>query len=109
MRSSLTYLGHDISNNSISVEERKIHTIKIWELLQNMVNVKSFLGLWNYCRRLVPQFARIAALLTDLIKKKTFSWGSSQETSFNNLTALLKAPIYAVLITNFLMRYNVTT
>jgi hypothetical protein len=95
MRSSLTYLGHNISDHGISVEERKIHAIKSRERPQNVVNVQSFLGLRNYYRRFVPEFARIAAPLTDLTKKaNTFSWGSSQETSFNNLKeALLQAPV----------------
>ena len=95
MRSNLTYLGHNISNQGISVEERKIHAINSWERPQNVVNVQSFLGLCNYYRRFVPHFARIAAPLTDLTKKTNpFSWGSSQEMSFNNLkAALLKAPV----------------
>jgi Reverse transcriptase (RNA-dependent DNA polymerase) len=86
MRCSLKYLGHNISNHGISVAERKIHAIQSWERPQNVFNLQSLLGMCNYYRRFVPQFARLAAPLTDLTKKTNpFSWGSSQETSFNNL------------------------
>jgi hypothetical protein len=73
----------------------KKDAINSWERPHNVVNVQRFLGLCNYYRRFVPQFARIAAPPTDLTKKTNpFSWGSSQDKSFNNLkAALLKAPV----------------
>jgi hypothetical protein len=67
-RSSIIYLGHNKSKHGISVEERKIHASNSWERPQNLVNVQSFLGMCNYYQRFVPQFARIAAPLTDLTK-----------------------------------------
>jgi Reverse transcriptase (RNA-dependent DNA polymerase) len=75
MRSSLTYLGQNISKHGISIEERKIYASNSWERPQNVVNVQSILGLCIYYRRFVPQFARIAAPFTDLTKKTNpFSW-----------------------------------
>jgi hypothetical protein len=55
----------------------------------------SFLGLANYYRRFICDFARISASLSELIKKGfPFEWGGGQENSLQNHTDAVKsAPV----------------
>lgn len=66
------YLGHVISRKGLAVDPSKISVIQQWPVPTNVKRVRSFLGLTGYCRRFIKQYATIATLLTDLLKKKTF-------------------------------------
>ena len=57
--------------------------------------MQSFLGLCNYYRRFVKDFAKIASPLSDLNKKKIpFKWEQAQQDALNTLKGLLtKTPI----------------
>jgi hypothetical protein len=57
---------------------------------RNVREVRSFLGLALFYRRLVPKFAEIAKPLTQLIKKDVqFKWESSQQAAFEKLKETL--------------------
>lgn len=54
--------------------------------------MRSFLGLAGFYRKFIPNFATIAAPLSDLTKKgqpNKVNWGSSQELAFSTLKRLL--------------------
>ena len=54
--------------------------------------VRSFIGLVGYYREYIPNFATIAAPLTDLTKNKQpnkVEWGEPQERSYNTLKGYL--------------------
>jgi RNase H-like domain found in reverse transcriptase len=57
--------------------------------------VQSFLGLSNYYRRFIRDFARISAPLSELTKKGVpFEWGGDQEKSFQKVKDAVKsAPV----------------
>ena len=59
--------------------------------------VCSFMGLANYYRKYVPNFAAVTASLTDLLKKgqpNTAKWEEPQELAFQTMrTVLTKTPI----------------
>ena len=63
-------------------------------------DVRAFLGLVGYYRRLIPNFASIAVPLTDLTKKRQpqrVEWGDAQEAAFKKLQSLLiTTPILTV-------------
>ncbi len=64
-------LRSHISGEGISVDPKKIEAINNWEPPHNVKQVQSFLGLCNYYRKFVKDFAKIAAPLTNLTKKIT--------------------------------------
>ena len=68
-----------------------------WPRPQNLHELRSFLGLYTYYRRFVPNFASVAASLHELTKKsKAYQWGESQEKAFQTLKDLLcAAPVLA--------------
>ncbi|CAI5461314.1 unnamed protein product [Closterium sp. Yama58-4] len=59
------------------------------------MELQQFLGFANYYNRFVPQYAKIAAPLTDLLKKDTpFKWSAPHQQAMEQLqTALTTAPV----------------
>ena len=58
----VTFLGHVISVEGVSVDPQKIEAIISWKPPKNVSEVKSFLCLAGYYRKFVEGFSRIAAL-----------------------------------------------
>ena len=65
----------------------------------NVNQLRTFLGLLNYYRRFIPNFAKIAHPLTELTRKDTqWCWESAQVEAFNALKLRLTcAPILSYL------------
>jgi len=92
---SIEYLGHVISKNGIQVNPKKIEAVKNWEAPENMKQVQSFLGLCNYYRRFVKDFAIIATPLSNLTRKNIpFQWRKLEVNAFEKLKEMLtQAPV----------------
>ncbi|GJY02924.1 putative reverse transcriptase domain-containing protein [Tanacetum coccineum] len=70
------FLGHVINKDGIHVDPSKIEAVKNWEAPRTPSEVRSFLGLAGYYRRIIENFSKIAKSLTILTRKsKTFDWG----------------------------------
>ncbi|GJS62442.1 putative reverse transcriptase domain-containing protein [Tanacetum coccineum] len=93
------FLGHVINGDGIHVDPSKIEAIKNWEAPITPSEVRSFLGLLGYYRRLIENFSKIAKSLTILTQKsKTFDWGKEQKKSFQTLKdKLCNAPVLTLL------------
>ena len=67
---SCDYLGHHVSRKGLEMEAAKVRSIEVMqpENLKTLEDVRSFVGLCSYYRKLIPQFAKLAAPLTDLTK-----------------------------------------
>ena len=86
--SQVKYLGHVVSPEGIAPDDDKIAAVK---------TVRSFLGLANYYRRFIKDFAKIASPLNQLLRKDhKFLWTDACEKVFKALKeALISAPILA--------------
>ena len=91
----VTYLGHVISSAGVSPDEDKISAVRDFPRPHNVKTTRSFLGLANYYRRFVKDFAKLAAPLNQLLRKdQKFVWTDTCEQAFISLkTALTTAPI----------------
>jgi hypothetical protein len=89
------FLGHIISNGTISPDPAKIEAIKIMKPPTNVSQLRSFLGLVNYYRNFIPSFAKIAKPLHTLSSiKSTWNWNNNHTTAFMNLKdALINYPV----------------
>ncbi|CAI7901125.1 unnamed protein product, partial [Closterium sp. NIES-54] len=89
------FLGHMVSVEGVHVDPRKIKAVKKWKVSENVKELQQFLGFANYYNRFVPQYAKIAAPLTDLLKKDTpYKWGTPHQQAMEQLqTALTTAPV----------------
>ena len=94
-RKEVTFLGHVINEQGVSMEASKVEAITHWPRPNDPHDIRSFLGLAGFYRRFVRYFARIAAPLTDLlIKDAKFDWADKCEHAFQSLKfALSHAPI----------------
>jgi hypothetical protein len=92
------YLGHIISKEGIAVDPEKIEVIKSWSTPNNVLEVRSFMGLVGYYTRSIEGFSKVAHPITLLQEKGTnFEWTTKCEESFHHLKELLtSAPILKV-------------
>ena len=65
----VSFICHIMSTEGIRVDPTKIEVVVNWKLPQSVTEVRSFLGLAGYYRRLVKGFSVIASPLTKLLKK----------------------------------------
>ena len=85
---SLVFLGHKLGQDSVSPNDDVVSKIKAAPSPTSKMQLRSFLGLVGYYRAFVPNFAAIAAPLTDLTKKgapDTLIWTDVQEQAFQTL------------------------
>jgi len=64
------FLGVVIGPRGVEMQKEKMKGVLNWPASRNVKEVQKFLGLANYYRRFIKNFARIAALLHMLVRKK---------------------------------------
>jgi hypothetical protein len=85
-RTQVNYLGYVVTNDGVTASPDKIKLVRQYPVPRNVREVRSFLGLASFYRRLFPKFADIAKSLTQLIRKgNQFIWESSQQAAFEKL------------------------
>jgi len=84
-------IGKD--RHRIKADLLKIIAVKEFPRPRTSKNIKQFLELAGYCtgynRQFIPNFSKIAKLLTNLLKKdETFVWNEAQDKAFKELRDL---------------------
>eukprot|EP00798_Chlamydomonas_sp_ICE-L_P005195 gene5195-biopygen12247 len=94
-RTNIDFLGHTLKPEGISPEQTKINIVKNWPRPKTCHDLRSFLGLANYYRVFIRQYAHKAAPLNSLLKQKsTCKWGPAEQVAFDTLKeALASNPI----------------
>ena len=89
---SVDFLGHQIQHGEVGLHIDNVDKIRNAPRPKTKKEVRSFIGLVGYYREYIPNFATIAAPLTDLTKNKQpnkVEWGEPQERSYNTLKGYL--------------------
>ena len=63
------FLGVIIGPNGIEIEKEKVDRVLSWPEPKNMKDVRKFLGLANYYRRFIKNFAQVARPINVLTRK----------------------------------------
>ena len=70
------FMGHVLSKDGVAPEELKVKAVASAREPKNASEVRSFLGLVNYCGRFIPDLATISEPLRKLTQKSImFTWG----------------------------------
>ena len=94
----ISFLGHVITENKLSIEEDKIKAIKEASPPTNVKEVRAFLGMAGFLRTFVKDFAKIATPLTNLTSKKVkFTWTDIHQDAFQEIKdKLTSKPVLAL-------------
>ena len=80
------FLGVIIGEDGVRMEKEKVQRVIEWLVPKSMKDVQKFLGLANYYRRFVKDFAMITKLLYETTRKdKKWNWGERQQKAFEEL------------------------
>jgi len=80
------FLGVVIGKDGVRIEKEKVYGVVEWPVLKSIKNVQKFLGLENYYRQFVKDFAKIARPLHKITRKEIkWSWGEKQQKAFEEL------------------------
>ena len=93
----INVFGHIVSSRGIQPDNKKVEAVANAPAPKTSAEVRSFLGLVNYCSRYVKDYSTTTYPLRQLLKEKTkFHWGEEQQSSFLKLKqAITSAPILA--------------
>ena len=93
----VTFLCHIVSDKGVSTDPTKTKAIRNWPTPTSRREVQQFLGLANYYRRFMKDFATIAKPLHQLTEKsREFLWSERCEEAFRQIKHMLtSAPILA--------------
>ena len=79
-------LGVVIGPNGIEIEKEKVDGVLSWPEPKNVKDVRKFLGLTNYYRRFIKDFAQVARQMNMLTRKDMkWQWGKKQQKAFDKL------------------------
>jgi RNase H-like domain found in reverse transcriptase/Reverse transcriptase (RNA-dependent DNA polymerase)/Integrase zinc binding domain/Integrase core domain len=93
----LLFLGYVVTTAGISPDKNKVQAIVEWPNPNIITEVRSFLGLAGFYRRFIQHYSRIAAPITDLLKRSQFEWDSKAQQAFKELKSkLISAPLLAL-------------
>jgi len=94
------FLGVIISPKGVEMQKEKVEGVLNWPVPRNIKEVQKFLGLANYYRRFIKDFAKIAAPLHVLVRKEQkwkWKWEEEQEEAFGRLKrAFTTEPVLAI-------------
>jgi hypothetical protein len=91
----VTFLGHNISAEGVSIDPSKVKDVLNWMPPMNALEIQSFLRLAGYYHRFKNDFSKIAKPMMKLLEKnKNFEWTEECQTSFEELKKrLTSAPV----------------
>ena len=94
---TVDFLGHRLEEGLIGLHEDNVTKIRDAPRPTTKKQIKSFMGLAGYYRDFIPNFAALAAPLSDLTRKgqpNKVEWGEAQEKAYQSIKVILtKEPV----------------
>lgn len=76
------YLGYIISAKGVDMDPSKVEAITSWRLPRTIKDLRGFLGLTGYYRKLKQHYGKIVEPLTALLRKDAFQWTVAASIAF---------------------------
>lgn len=93
-QSEVEFLGRVVSSNQLKMASKDIKAVTDWPIPTSSKEMERFLGLANYHRTFIKNFAELAQPLYNLSGKNPFKWGKDEQAAFDSLkTALTNPPV----------------
>ena len=87
---SLLYMGHQLSEAGLKIDNFKVKAVVDCEAPTSVSEVKSFLGLAQYCSKFIPDFASVTDPLWELTKAdQKLEWSKRQQHAFDKVKSLI--------------------
>ena len=82
----LVFSGFTLSGEGISPVVTKVDAVRNFKTPESVADVRSFLGLVNYCSRFIRDYSTLTDPLRDLTKKHTkWKWTAEHQDAFDKL------------------------
>ncbi len=89
-KTKVNYVGLLFGRNGIEPQSNRAQAIQSIKTPTNVSELRSFLGVCNYSRKFIENYADIARPLTSLLKKdEPFVWTKAQDTGMSQLKQCL--------------------
>lgn len=109
LTNEISFLGHRITPKGVGMGIEKINALETLQIPTTTKRLRSFLGLTNYYRKFIPNYATIALPLYKLLKKDTkFAWNDDCQVAFEQLVkGINKEAVLA--FPNYRKQFHLTT
>ena len=90
---SIQVLGHNVSKAGIAIDKDKFSHVQSWPIPTTGKDIQSFLGLMNFFRDFIPQYASISRPLDELRLQGNITgvWTNAHQRSFEALKAAFES------------------
>ena len=83
-KKSIVFLGQKVSAEGVAPHESKVAALQKFPVPKNLKQVRGFLGLINFWRKMLPHIAETLLPLTELTKKAVkFVWDDRRQRAFD--------------------------
>ena len=82
-------LDYIVTAHGIKADESKVEAIKKWPTPKSIHDVQSCHGLASSYKRFIRNFSTIIALMTEVIKGKSFKWTPKSQIAFEEIKTKL--------------------
>ena len=85
--SEVTFLGFVIGRGGIWMEPNRVEAISEWPVPRTLRELQVFLGFINFYRKFIEYFSKVAAPMTELLKRSAaaWEWTESANASFETM------------------------
>ena len=88
----LWFYGYTLTSQGLQADRKKIAAIQNTAVPQDVTQLRSFLGLANYCARFIGNFATLIAPLRELTKKCVkYEWTQARQQAFEQVKDTIMA------------------
>ncbi|XP_008486716.1 uncharacterized protein K02A2.6-like, partial [Diaphorina citri] len=93
MKNEIKFLGHIFNKQGCQPDRERISSVLNLKPPNNIKELQSVLGMFNYLRDFIPNMAEITSPLRNLLRKSTeWHWANEQQVAFQKLKDIVSKP-----------------